>query len=102
MTKKNTIAERHLLFCRKGELDRQRFIVRILEPCLVTQDMANFSFDDGASVCSVEYEGLNEPSIEIHGIDSIHALAQAADIDTLLRSMDSKYCFYWLTGEPYF
>jgi len=102
MSTKRTIAERHLLFSPKGEMDRRKFIVRIFEPRLVTEATANFSFDDGASICSVEFDGLNETCIDIHGIDSIHALAQAVDIDPLLRAMESKYCFYWSTGEPYF
>jgi hypothetical protein len=45
---------------------------------------------------------LDERSFDVHGIDPIHALAQAAAIDGYLRAMTSRYDFYWLTGEPYF
>lgn len=96
-----TIAERNLCFSLKGKHERKTFAVRVSAPRLV-DDSANFSFDDGAAVCTIEFNGLNESSFEVHGIDSIHALALAVDIDTHLKGMSKKYDFYWLTGEPYF
>jgi len=58
--------------------------------------------DEGAAICTVHFDGLDEGSFDAHGIDPIHALAQAANIDGYLRAMTGKYDFYWPTGEPYF
>jgi hypothetical protein len=66
------------------------------------QTSAKFSFDPGAAGCTISFDGLQTESIETHGIDALHALAQAIDIDTYLRGMGKQYDFYWATGEPYF
>lgn len=95
------VAERGLLFSVAGELDRTPFTLRVTRPELI-EGAANFAFDIGAARCSIEFEGLPEPSIEMHGIDKLHALAQAVDVDVILKGMQKKYSFYWPTGEPYF
>jgi hypothetical protein len=63
---------------------------------------ARFKFDAGAAACTIQLEGDVMRHVEVHGIDSLHALSQALDIDPLLRGLSDKYDFYWATGEPYF
>ncbi|MBB5944507.1 hypothetical protein GGR64_004119 [Xanthomonas arboricola] len=48
--------------------------------------------------------GVAEPDVEIHGIDGVHALSQAADVDSLLKVVAKKngYQLFWTSGEPYF
>ncbi|MGH8354289.1 MAG: hypothetical protein ACRERY_12300, partial [Pseudomonas sp.] len=100
MTK--VIAKRELLYSLKGESTRRKLIVNIGAPYLLEKETVGFNFDPGAAGCTIEFDGLIERSIEVHGIDLIHALQLAADIDQYLKGMQSKYDFYWSTGEPYF
>jgi hypothetical protein len=102
MADKNIVAERSLLFSAIGDGCRNEFTVKITAPCLVGEGAVGFAFDRGAAYCSIEFCGMDEPSISVHGIDSLHALAQAVDIDHVLKGLGAKYCFYWATGEPYF
>jgi len=96
------IATRELLFSHAGETKRQPLVLKILAPEPIKEHQVNFKFDDGAAVCSVEFDGLPEPNIEMHGVDTLHALKQAVDVDPILKSMCGRYDFFWHTGEPYF
>ena len=96
------IAERKLLYSPKGSSDRRPFTVRLSAPVLIGKETKSFPVDEGAASCTLQFDGLNEVSFDVHGIDLIHALAQAANIDGYLRAMTNKYDFYWLSGEPYF
>jgi len=96
------VAERKLLYSVKGQEVRHEFAIQVTSPVLVQRDAKRFPIDDGAAVCTVRYEGLDEPSFDVHGIDPIHALAEATNIDRYLRALAGKYDFYWATGEPYF
>lgn len=93
---------RELLYCLKGEGTRKKFIVRILGPYMINKNEVNFRFDEGTAGCTIEFDGLDEDSIEVFGIDGIHALSLSVDIDSYLKNMTAKYDFYWITGEPYF
>jgi len=96
------IALRELLYNLKSEKIRKKLIVRISEPYLVDKNKVDFRFDEGTAGCTIEFDGLDEDNIEIFGIDKLHALSQAVDIDRYLKGFTNKYDFYWVTGEPYF
>lgn len=102
MNSRNFIAQRELFYSLKDQHDRRRFVVRISAPYLVEKATASFAFDDGSAGCTIEFEGLDVSSIDVHGIDLLHALSLAVDIDPYLQGMRNKYDFYWSTGEPYF
>ncbi len=97
-----SIPLREILYSLKGESSQSKFIVRIIGPYLIEKKNVNFRFDDGTAGCTVEFDGLPEDSIEIFGIDMLHALSLSVDVDSYLKSMTAKYDFYWVTGEPYF
>jgi len=98
----NSIAIREVLFCLKGGKNLSKLIVRIRGPYLVDKESVNFRFDEGTAGCKLEFEGLSELNTEVFGVDELHALSLAVDIDPYLKSMTSKYDFYWADGEPYF
>ena len=98
-----SIAERELLYSLKGDSARKKLVVRISEPYLVDESMVDFTFDPGTAGCTIEFEGLPESfAEEVHGADSIQALAFATDIDPYLKSLEKKYDLYWPDGSPYF
>lgn len=97
------IAERRLLFAKKGEPERRALLIRIGEPYLLERGMVNFDFDEGTAGCSVEFAGLNEFGLqETYGADSLQALQLAADIDPVLKAFSKKYDFFFPEGDPYF
>lgn len=98
----NVIAKRKLLYSIKGESTQREFTVNIGAPYLLEKELVSFNCDPGAASCTIEFDGLRERSIEVHGIDLLHALQMAVDIDPYLKGMQNKYNFYWSTGEPYF
>lgn len=102
MNMKKYIAKRELLYSPKGESIRRKFVIKIGMPYPLEKGMVAFKFDPGAAGCTIEFAGLLESSIEVHGIDSLHALTLAVDVDPYLKGMKNKYDFYWTTGEPYF
>lgn len=102
MSSSGVIAERQLLYSAKGDDRRRPFTIRLMAPVLHRPDQKPFPMEKGSAVCTIAFDGLNEHGFDVHGIDSIHALAQAANVDEYLRGMTSKYEFYWPTGEPYF
>lgn len=102
MKSRTIIAERKLVYSKKGMSERCPFSIRLSVPTPIERGSRPFPVDDGATSCTISYEGLDERSVEVHGIDPIHALAQASDIDRYLRALTSKYDLYWPTGEPYF
>jgi hypothetical protein len=100
---KKFIAERELLYSLKGESARKKLLVRISAPYLVDESMVNFKFDPGTAGCTIEFEGLPKELIEeVHGADSIQALALASDIDPYLKGLKKEYDFYWQDGSSYF
>lgn len=102
MTQVTFIAQRELLFARKGEQRKSNLTVRVSAPYLVQRTRGGTTLDPGAAACEIAFDGLGIENIELHGIDTIHALAQAIDIDKYLRGFEGRLDFYWPTGEPYF
>jgi hypothetical protein len=103
MDKYEGIALRELLFCLKGEMVRKKLIIRVIGPCFVDKNEVSFNFDEGTASCSIQFDGLDEDSIESFGMDKLQALSLSVDnIDLYLKSFINKYDFYWVTGEPYF
>ena len=94
------IAERYLVYSDKGSDLRREFVVRVRAPQLITK--ADFNFDPGAATCDVEFDGISIKPITMHGVDTLHAVAQAVDLDKLLGEMSRKFDFFWPSGEPYF
>jgi hypothetical protein len=96
---KDFIAERELLFSHKGQTSRHQFVVRVGAP---REAKAGVELDEGASTSVITFEGLGVSDIEVHGIDSLHAVAQAIDVDKYLRGMTKSFDFFWPSGEGYF
>lgn len=97
------IATRELLYSDKSDSDRRKFVVRVSSPYPIAEGTVNFEFHPGASVCEIEIDGLPEKFVEkVYGIDSVHALSLAINIDPYLKGLKKRYDLYWLSGEPYF
>ena len=97
-----SFAVREIFFCRKGEQQRKKLIIRIRPPHLVDENSVNFKFDEGTASCVVEFEGFSELNNEVFGVDKLHALSLAVDVDPIIKSLTKDYDFYWLDGAPYF
>jgi hypothetical protein len=102
MKLRNFIAQRELLYSLKGDSHRRLLVVRVSAPYLIDRDTAGFSADTGSAACTVEFDGIEIGAIEVNGIDPLHALSLAIDVDAYLKGMKDRYEFYWATGEPYF
>jgi hypothetical protein len=102
MIKNEGMPVRELFYSLKGKPLRKKLVVRICGPYLIDKKAVNFRFDEGTAGCTIKFDGLNEDNIEVFGIDKLHALSLSVDIDSYLKSMTTKYDFYWITGEPYF
>lgn len=78
-------------------------MVRVGAPFIVQEGTVDFPVDGEISGCCVEIVGLPTEVREIiYGADQIQALQLAANIDPLLRRFESKFDFFFCTGEPYF
>ena len=99
---KKTIAERELLYSLKDSPIRKRLVIKVSAPYLVDESMVNFKFDPGTSGCTIEFDGLPEGNIDVHGVDTLHALKLATDVEPYLKGLEKKYDLYWSSGEPYF
>lgn len=100
---KKCIAERELLYSLKGDSVKNKLIIKISAPYRIEENAVNFEVHSGASACKIEFEGLPKNLIEeVHGADSIQALAFAANIDPYLKGLEKKYDLYWSSGESYF
>lgn len=95
------VAERALLYSRKGSDEKRAAVFQVHAP---RPDPGSDSESDGSRgyVCIVCFKGIDLPSLDVHGIDTLHALAQACDLDVLLRGVKSRFTFYWPGGEHYF
>jgi hypothetical protein len=96
------IAERYLLFSKKGGGARKKLTVGICAPEVVAQDKVQFPVDGVVSICHVDMEGLDEHSFDVYGTDSMHAVNLASNIEAVIKRLSDKYEFFWATGEPYF
>lgn len=98
----NYIAERKLLFSEKSGLTRRELTVKVSAPRTIEQHTVKFPVNDDMAVCHVEFDGLNEHSFDVYGMDSLQAINMASDIEAVLGRLSAKYDFYWSSGEPYF
>lgn len=96
------IASRELLFSEKGKPARASFRVSVTAPTVAERTASGVQLDAPAAVCTISFEGLGIADVEVHGADSLHALAQASDVDRYLRGMSKKFDFFWPNGDPYF
>jgi hypothetical protein len=99
---KKSIAKRELLYSLKGSPVRERLTIKISGPYLVDESMVNFKFDPGTAGCTIEFDGLPENDIEVYGVDVLHALKLASDVEPYLKGLAKKYDLYWASGDPYF
>ncbi|HEY5602286.1 MAG TPA: hypothetical protein VIM41_04185 [Gammaproteobacteria bacterium] len=90
---KKCIAERKLLFSRKGSNNLKELIIRVGEPYWV---------DENIAACPIQYDGLFEEYSDAHGADLLQALHLAANVDPFLEILSKKYNFCFPNGEPYF
>lgn len=95
------IGERALLYSIKGSDERRSFHIRIFAPHAVEQEAVNFQVSPGMARCVVAFVEIDE-EVDFYGMDSMQAIAMTANVDVYLKNFDSKYDFFWLTGEPYF
>jgi len=101
--KKNLVdVSRELLFSVKGESTRKRLVVRVQGPFLLKKNDVGFDYDEGTCVCKIVFEGLEEPDVEVFGMDGLQALRLATDVDPYLRGLSNMYDFFWTNGESYF
>jgi hypothetical protein len=101
--KETPIAERHLVFSKKGGAERKRLVIRIFAPRLVDPASVSFRVAPGTAVCTVEFDGIPGETLgDTYGADSIQALQLAADIEPVLKRLSHRYDFYFPTGEGYF
>ena len=97
------IAERELLYSVRGSAERNKLLLRIFAPFKIVEGTVNFQFDDGTAGCVWQIDGLPEQVTETaYGADSVQALQLAINFDGVLRSLRSKYDFYFPSGEQYF
>lgn len=96
------IAERHLLFTKKGGGTRNKLMVGICAPVAVSQGEVRYPVDGIMSKCHVEFEGLNEHSFDVFGTDSMQAINLASNIEAVIKRLSEEYDFFWAAGEPYF
>lgn len=96
------VAERRLLFSRKGSSIREELVIRIGRPYLLSEDMVVFPIKEGFAGCHVDVQGVPERYPEIYGADSIQAINLASNIDPFLRRLSQEYDLFYVTGEPYF
>jgi hypothetical protein len=102
MMPSDQIAQRDLLFSKKGSSAKLELHVRIGLPKVIDRTSTGVLLDPGSSVCTITFEGLGINDIEVDGVDTLHALAQAVDIDKYLHGMRKNFDFFWPNGEPYF
>jgi hypothetical protein len=102
MTATTFIAHRDLLVSEKGGQKRNKVRVKVTLPSHVTQTTTGVELGEGASMCKIVFDGLEEADLEIYGTDSLQALSLATDIEELIRGLSKRYDFFWATGEPYF
>lgn len=98
----NYIAERKLLFSKKGSSARKEISLRISSPYIVKQGDVKFPVDGVIAGCDLEIDGLDERKISYYGMDSLQAINLASNIEPVIERLSDKYDFFWLSGEPYF
>lgn len=101
-TSDTVIATRELRYSKKGGSERTPLRINVYLPTM--QSSFGVETDDGSehATCRVEFVGIDEPDFVSHGVDSLHALALAVDVDPILRAVSRRYDLYFVSGEGYF
>jgi hypothetical protein len=100
---KRWIAERTLLFAKKGSSARRQLVVRVSEPYIVQPGTVSFPVNPETAGCSVEITGLDRPiHDEVYGADLLQALQLATDVEPMLKRLSRNYDLYFPSGERYF
>jgi hypothetical protein len=90
---KRFIAERKLLAESKETGLRKDVVVRIGVPYWVEENEM--------AACPIEWDGLIDKVADAPGIDLLHALQVASNIDPMINILRDQYTFYWASGEIY-
>jgi hypothetical protein len=97
------IAQRKLLFSKKGQPERKPLVIRIYAPRPVEPGSVLFRADQETASCLVEFDGIPDAALgDTYGADSLQALQLAADVEPTLKRLSLHYDFYFPTGEGYF
>jgi len=97
------IAERSLQYSVRGAHERRPLAIRVFQPFLVQPGTVDFPADDQVYGCRWVMDGLPDQVGDIaYGADSLQALQFAVDVESVLRSLRSKYVLYFPGGEIYF
>ncbi len=96
------IAERKLLYSKKGGSERKDFSIRISKPFVVDENMAKPPIEKGFVGCNVEIVGLDEKYPTVYGADSLQAVNLASNMEPFLERLQKRYDIYWVDGNPYF
>lgn len=97
----DVIAHRTVLCLDAGG---RKFDVRfyICKPRPTTSLEAPKLADGVVHTCEVIVDGIDEPNVKYFGVDGVHALNLASDLEPLLKRLSERFSFFWLSGEPYF
>jgi hypothetical protein len=99
------VASRKLRYTTRDSANQRPCTVGITAPREVARDQEGESaLHDPLSACQVVFDGLPVAPVEVHGADSLQAIATAAEIDVVLRGLERQYGydFFWDDGSPYF
>jgi hypothetical protein len=104
MAQDDLVARRHLLFTTPDDATQRPCAIGITAPREVHTSSNDETLHDPLAACAIVFEGFDAPSIEVHGADSLQALAMACDIDPYLRDLERRkgYEFFWDDGTVYF
>lgn len=104
MAATDLVARRKLLFTTPDNATQRPCTIGITAPREVTTSRGDEELHDPLAACDIIFEGFDAPSIEVHGADSLQALASACDIDPYLRDLERRkgYEFFWDDGTAYF
>jgi hypothetical protein len=97
------IATRELFYTERGGTALKRFHVRISEPYLLTEELSDIPFCEGAASCVINFDLLPEADHVVTGVDTFQALELAvSSAEKHLQRLRRKYDFYFEPGVPYF
>ncbi|TVZ41984.1 hypothetical protein P886_1336 [Alteromonadaceae bacterium 2753L.S.0a.02] len=99
---KNIVANRTLKLKHKRSDNLSSLTINVGNPRLLSKEEIGYSENSTVSACEVEFIGLPIETIIVHGIDSIHAIQQAVQIDKYLTKYRNEYEFYYISGDLYF
>ena len=104
MAPTDLVARRNLLFTTRDNATPRPCSIGITAPREVHTNGNDEALHDEMAVCEIHFEGLDAPPIEVHGSDSLQALALACDIDPYLRDLERRkgFEFFWDDGTAYF